>query len=103
MATNKSIPSLLPTQLSARSSKLRVYESLFLLNQGVDHVLAILHGMENFPFADKASLRSAQSEIEEVRAGMNADFAEQLGDRERSDEGRFWRQRRALEKKWRDP
>jgi len=25
------------------------------------------------PFADKASLRSAQSEIEEVRAGMNAD------------------------------
>lgn len=45
----------------------------------------------------------ALAEIEEVRAGMNADFVEQLGDDERFDEGRFWRQRRAIEKKWRDP
>ena len=34
---------------------------------------------------------------------MNADFAEHLGDSERLDEGRFWKQRREFEKKWRDP
>ena len=102
MAVYEGIRSPLAAQL-ARSPKLRIYESLFLLNQGVDHVLAILRGMKKFPFADKESLHSAQAEIEEVRAGMNADFAERLGDRERSDEARFWKQRRAFEKKWHDP
>ena len=103
MAVNKGIRSPFPTQPSARSPKLRIYESLFLLNQGVDYVLATLRGMAKFPFAHKDSVRSAVSEIEEVRAAMNADFIEQIGDRERFDEGRFWKQRRVLEKKWRDP
>ena len=90
------------TQPHARSPKLRIYESLFLLNHGVDHVVAILRGMEKFSIADKESMQSALAEIEEVRASINADFTEQLGDRERFDEGRFWKQRRAIEKKWRD-
>jgi hypothetical protein len=93
----------IPTQPSTRSPKLRIYESLFLLNQGVDHVVAILRGMEKFPFADKESLQCAQAEIEEVRASMNAGFVEHLTDSERFDEGRFWKQRREFEKKWGDP
>jgi hypothetical protein len=103
MAANESIRSPFPTQPSARSPKLRIYESLFLLNQGVDHVVALLRGMEKFPFADKESLQSAVAEIEEVRCDMNADFVEHLADSERFDEGRYWKQRRAFEKKWRDP
>ena len=103
MAVNEAIRSPFPTQPHARSPKLRIYESLFLLNQSVDHVVAILRGMEKFSFAEKESLRSAQVEIEEVRADMNADFVEHLADSERSDEGRFWKLRRAYEKKWRDP
>jgi hypothetical protein len=103
MAVNEVIRSPFPTQPSARSLKLRIYESLFLLNQGFDHVVALLCGMEKFSIADKESMQSALAEIEEVRAGVNADFVEQLGDRERFDEGRFWKQRRAVEKKWRDP
>jgi hypothetical protein len=103
MAVNESIRSPFPTQPSARSPKLRIYESLFLLNQGVDHVVALLRGMEKFPFADKESVQSAVAEIEEVRCDMNADFVEHLADSERHDEGRFWKQRRAYEKKWRDP
>jgi len=59
--------------------------------------------MEKFPFADKESLQSAIVEIEEVRCDMNADFTERLADRERFDGGRLWKQRRAFEKKWRDP
>ena len=103
MARLEGIRSPFPTQPSARSPKLRIYESLFLLNQGVDHVVALLRGMEQFPFADKESVQSAVAEIEEVRCDMNADFVEHLADSERLDEGRFWKQRRAYEKKWRDP
>jgi|SRR6516165_9065272 hypothetical protein len=104
MASFEGIRSRFPKQLGAvRSPKLRIYESLFLLNQGIDHVIATLRGMEKFPFTDKESLRSAQAEIEEVRAGTNADFAERLSDCENSHAGRFWKQRRAFEKKWRDP
>jgi hypothetical protein len=103
MAVNEVIRSPFPTQPSARSPKLRIYESLFLLNQSVDHLVALLRGMEKFPFADKESLQSGQAEIEGVRCSVNADFVEHLADSERFDEGRFWKQKRAFEKKWRDP
>ena len=103
MASVEGIRSPVPTQPSARSPKLRIYESLFLWNQGVDQLVAILRGMEKLSCADKQSLQFAQVEIEEVRADVNADFVEELVDLERVDEGRFWKQKRAHEKKWRDP
>lgn len=103
MASFEGIRSPFPTQPFARSPKLRIYESLFLLNQGVDHVVAILRSMEKFSFANKKSLQSAQVEIEEVRADVNADFVEEMGERERLDQGRFWKQRRAYEKRLEDP
>ena len=103
MATNESIRSPLHTQPSARSPKLRIYESLFRLNEGMDHVIALLRGMETLPLAEKESLESAVVEIEEVRCDVNADFTEKLADSERFDEGRFSKQRRDFEKKWRDP
>jgi hypothetical protein len=103
MASNEGIGSPFLKQPSARSPKLRIYESLFLLNQGVDHVVALLRRMEKFVFADKESLQSGQVEIDGVRCNVNADFVEHLVDSERFDEGRFWKQKRAFEKKWRDP
>ncbi|HTV59707.1 MAG TPA: hypothetical protein VMJ93_12620 [Verrucomicrobiae bacterium] len=103
MASMEGIRSPFPWQPPARSPKLRIYESLFLLNQGVDYIVATLRGMEKLPFAHKDNLQCAQARIEEVRADVNADFVEELGDRERHDEGRFWKQRRAYEEKWRDP
>jgi len=103
MASNDGIGSSFLKQPSARSPKLRFYESLFLMNQGFDHVVALLRDMAKFPFAEKDSLQVAVVEIEEVRCDMNADFTEHLANSERSDEGRFWKQRHAVEKKWRDP
>jgi hypothetical protein len=103
MASVEGIRSPVPTQPSARSQKLCIYESLFLWNQGVDQVVAILRGMEKLSCIDKQSLQFAQVEIEEVRADVNADFVEELVDLERVDEGRLWKQKRAYEKKWRDP
>ena len=103
MASNEDIGCPFPKQPPARSPKLRIYESLFLLNQGVDQIVALLRGMEKLSIADKESVRCAVVEIEEVRCDMNADFTEKLADSERFDEGRFWKQRREFEKKWRDP
>ena len=103
MADNEGIRSPFPTQPSARSPKPRIYESLFLFNQGVDHLIALLRNLARFPFADKDSMQSAIVEVEEVRCDMNADFTEHLADSERFDQGQFWKQRRAFEKKWRDP
>lgn len=103
MANNEGIGSPFLKQPSGRSLKLRIYESLFLLNEGIDHLVALLRDIGKFPFADKDSMRCAIVEIEEVRCDMNADFTEHLADRERFDEGHFWKQRRAFEKKWRDP
>ena len=103
MASNEGIGSQFPKQPSARSPKLRIYESLFLLNEGMEHVITLLHDMKKFPFADKESVQCAIVQMEEVRCDMNADFTEHLADRERFDEGRFWKQRREFENKWRDP
>lgn len=103
MASSEGIPSALPTQHSARSPKLRFYESLFLWNQGVDQLIASLHNLEKLPFANKRSLQCTQAEIEELRAGVNADFVEEIGESERLDQGRFWKQRRAYERTLEDP
>ena len=103
MASNEGIGSPFLKQPSARFSKLRIYESLFQLNDGMDRVIALLRGVAKFPFADKESIECAVVEVEQVRCGMNAHFTEHLADSERFDEGHFWKQRRKFEKKWRDP
>ena len=103
MASNEGIGSRFLKQPSVRSPKLRIYESLFLLNQGIDQVVTLLRDMAKFPFTDKDSMQCAIVEIEEVRCDMNADFTEKLADSERFDENHFWKQRREFEKKWRDP
>ena len=89
MADNEGIRSPFPTQPSARSPKLRIYESLFLFNQGVDHLVDLSHSVEKLPFAEKEELESAIVEIEEVRCDMNADFTEQLADSERFEEAQI--------------
>jgi len=103
MASNEGIGSPFLKQPSARSPKLRIYESLFLLNESMDHIISLLREMEKLPLADKESVQCAVVEIDEVRCDMNADFTEKLADSERFDEGRFWKQRREFERKWRDP
>ena len=103
MADIQGIRSPTLTQPRAAPPKLCIYESLFLFNQAVDHLVSLLQNIARFPFADKDSMQSAIVAIEEVRCDMNADFTEQLAHRERFDGGHFWKQRRSFEKKWRDP
>src|SRR5208337_3542113 len=76
MASFEGNRSPFPAQPSSRFPKLCCYETLFLWNQGVDQLLALLRGMGKFPFASKSALQCTQVEIEEIHAGVNADFVE---------------------------
>jgi hypothetical protein len=45
MASNEGIGSPFAKQPSERSTKLRIYQSLFLLNEGMDHLISLLREM----------------------------------------------------------
>jgi hypothetical protein len=61
MASFEGIPSAFAAQPSARSPKLRLYESPFLWNHSVDQLVAVLRGLEKLPFADKRGLQCTQA------------------------------------------
>lgn len=103
MASSEGTRSSFPAQPSSRSPKLRLYENLFLWNQGVDQLVAILRRMAKFSCAHNGRLHHAQNEIEEVRADVNADLLEEQAEFELKDAGWFYRQRRDYEKKLEDP
>ena len=103
MASSEGTRSPFPTQPSSRSPKLRLYENLFLWNQGIDQLVAILRRMEKFSIEHKSVLQHAQNEIEEVRAEVNADLLEEQAEFELKDAGRFFKRRRAYEKQREDP
>jgi len=90
-------------QPASQSPKLHIYRILYLLNQGVDSVAAALGSLAKFRLPEREYLRFAQNWLEELRAGVNAEIIERLSERERCDEGRFWKLRRTYEKRWRDP
>jgi hypothetical protein len=83
--------------------KMHVYEVLYSMNQGFEQALQGLKDLAKYALIRKDSLRSIAVGIQEVRAGANADFIEELGELERNDQGRFWKERRAFEKKLEDP
>lgn len=103
MASSEGTRSSYPTQPPPRSQKLRLYENLFLWNQGVDRLVALLRSIEKFPIARKNALQHARNEIEEMRADVNADLLEEQAEYELDDAGRFYKQRRAYEKEREDP
>jgi hypothetical protein len=103
MAGFEETPPGFRVQRAAQSAKFRFYENLLLWNQGIDQVVGILRRLERLPFSDKRALRYTQAEIEEIRSGINADFVEEIGEHERRDQGRFWKQRRAYERTLEDP
>ena len=103
MASSEGIRSPFSTQPCARSPKLRLYECLFLWNEGVDQLVAVLRSIGKLPFARKRAFQHARNEIEEMRADVNADLLEEQAEHELDDAGRFYKQRRAYEKEREDP
>jgi hypothetical protein len=74
------------------------YIEIILWNRSMDRLIRVLDRLELHTIRSRRELRAYAVRLKEVRAGLNADFAETMAARERADEFRFWTWRTALEK-----
>lgn len=79
--------------------KADAYGEIFLFNRDIDRLLRVLQRLENVSIRAKHEMKAYEVRLEEIRAGLNADFAEAIATRERADEIRLRRQRTAWEGK----
>lgn len=79
-------------------NKSEIWADLYIWNLNIDRLVRVLQGLELHSIRSRRELRTYAIRLEEIRAGLNADFAEVMLARERADEFRFWTWRIALEK-----
>ena len=79
-------------------TKTDAYIEIVLWNQCMDRLIRVLGRLELHLVRSRRELREYAIRLEEVRAGLNADFAETMAARERAVEFRFWTWRTALKK-----
>jgi len=60
-------------------------------------LVRVLQRLESFSIRPKQELKAYEIRLEEIRAGFNADFAQAMAARERSDEDRLRMQRTTWE------
>ena len=79
-------------------SKVDAFTEIYLWNLNMDRSIRVLQRLELHCIRSKRELKAYAIRLEEIRAGLNADFAEVMAARERADEFRFWSWRIALER-----
>ncbi len=77
--------------------KADAYTEIFLWNQNVDRLVRVLQRLESVSIRPKQELKAYEVRVEEIRAGLNADFAQAMAARERSDEDHLRMQRTTWE------
>jgi hypothetical protein len=82
-----------------RAVKEEAYGEIYLWNRGVDRLVRVLQRLETAGICSKQEMKAHQVYLEEIRAGLNADFAKAMAKREREDQSRLARQRAAWEKR----
>ena len=92
----KSSPSA--AKYGAQMNKTDAFTQICLWNLNMDRLIRVLQRLELHSIRSQRELRAYAIRLEEIRAGLNADFAEVMVARERSDEFRFWSWRIALER-----
>jgi hypothetical protein len=75
------------------------YGEMYLWNRGVDRLVRVLQRLETAAIFSRKEMKAHEVRLEEIRAGLNADFAEAMAKREREDQERLERQRTAWEKR----
>jgi hypothetical protein len=75
------------------------YGEMYLWNRNVDRLIRVLQRLETVSIRTKQEMKAYEVRLEEIRAGLNADFAEAMAKREREDQSRLQRQRTAWETK----
>ena len=79
-------------------TKSDAYTEIYLWNLNMDHLIRILRRLELQALRPKQELKAYDLRLEEIRASLNAGFAETMAARERADEIRLWSWRIALER-----
>lgn len=79
-------------------TKTDAYIEICLWNQNMDRLVRVLERLELHCIRSRRELRAYALRLEEIRAGLNADFAEAMAAWERADEFRFWYWRTAMER-----
>jgi hypothetical protein len=79
-------------------NKADAFSEMYLWNLNVDRLIRVLERLELHSIRSKRELKAYAIRLEEIRAGLNADFAEVISARERADEFRFSSWRTALDK-----
>ena len=77
--------------------KLDAYTEIYLWNKNVDALIRVLQRMEALGVRSRQEMKVHEIRLEEIRAGLNADFSAAMATRERDDQSRFKRQRTAWE------
>ena len=79
-------------------TKADAYTEIYLWNLNMDRLVRALQRLEPHSIRSQRELKAYAIRLEEIRAGLNADFSEAMAARERADEFRFWYWRTALER-----
>jgi hypothetical protein len=79
-------------------TKTDLFTEIYLWNLNMDRLIRVLQRLETHSIRSQRELKAYAIRLEEIRAGLNADFAEVMATRERADEFRFWSWRIALER-----
>jgi hypothetical protein len=82
----------------AEMTKADAFTEIYLWNLNIDRLIRVLQRLEPHSMRSQRELKAYAIRLEEIRAGLNADFAEVMAARERADEFRFWSWRTALER-----
>jgi len=79
-------------------NKADAFTEIYLWNLNMDRLIRVLQRLELHSICSQRKLKAYAIRLEEIRAGLNADFAEVMAARERADESRFSAWRTALER-----
>jgi hypothetical protein len=79
------------------------YSEIYLWNLNLDRLVRVLQRLEFHSICAKRELKAYEIRLEEIRAGLNADFAETMAACERADEFRLSSWRTALERQTEKP
>ena len=75
------------------------FGEISLWNREMDRLIRVLQRMESIGILSKHEMKVYEVQLEEARAGLNADFAGRIATSERADQSRLKRQRTAWERK----
>lgn len=74
------------------------FTEIYLWNLNMDRLLRVLDRLELHAIRTRPELKLYAIRLQEIRSGLNADFAEVMAARERADEYRYWFWRTAAER-----